>query len=162
MKKRIVGLALLVATLSMARTASADQAFDSSALEATLGFGTLDLGLATTDLVFGAQGKWPPRVYSAFEAAAAGAQIAICIDQALAPRKGLATTGGLPPPPSGIGWWVGAGFGSIFLAHGIVTLVAPRAHLEVTTPAGPVTFAPLALSDVGRSSVPGLAALGRF
>ncbi len=59
-------------------------------------------------------------------------------------------------------WDVGAAFGAIFLAHGIVTLVGPRAHLEISTPTGPVTLAPVAFSDVARASVPGLAALGRF
>jgi len=156
LKKAIVGLALLLGLLSVSRSASADENL------ALVGFGTMDLGLATTDLVFGAYGKWPPRLYAGFEAAAAAAQIAICIDQALAPRQGLATPGGLSPPPSGAGWDVGAAFGAIFLAHGIVTLVAPRAHLEVSTPAGPVALAPVAFSDVARASVPGLMALGRF
>jgi hypothetical protein len=165
MRKRVVGLVLLLGMLSVARNASADEGTNTGALEgfgAAVGFGALDLGLATTDLVFGAQGKWPPRVYSALEAAAAGAQVAICLDKALAPQPGLATPGGLGPPGSNVGWELGAAFGAIFLAHGIVTLVAPRAHLEVSTPSGPVTVAPVALSDVGHASVPGLAALGRF
>ena len=162
LKKAIVGLAMLMGMLSVSRSASADEGFDTNGFLSLVGFGTMDLGLATTDLVFGAYGKWPPRIYAGFETAAAAAQIAICIDQALAPRQGLATPGGLGPPPSAAGWDVGAAFGAIFLAHGIVTLVAPRAHLEIPTPTGPVALAPVALSDVARASVPGLAALGRF
>jgi hypothetical protein len=162
LKKTIVGLAVLVGLFSVSRSAAADEGFDVNGFAGLVGFGTMDLGLATTDLVFGAYGKWPPRVYSGFETAAAAAQIAICIDQALAPRQGLASPGGLAPPPSGVGWDVGAAFGAIFLAHGIITLVAPRAHLEVSTPAGPVALAPVAFSDVARASVPGLMALGRF
>ena len=162
LRKAIVGLAMLLAMLSVSRSASGDERVDQVGFLSLVGFGTMDLGLATTDLVFGAYGKWPPRVYAGFETAAAAAQIAICIDQALAPRQGLASPGGLAPPPSGAGWDVGAAFGAIFLAHGIVTLVAPRAHLEISTPTGPVTLAPVAFSDVARASVPGLAALGRF
>jgi len=161
LKKAIVGLAILVGMSSAWRSASADERFDGGFLP-LFGFGTMDLGLATTDLVFGAKGKWPPRIYAGFETGAAALQIAICIDQALSPRQGLATTGGLGPPPSGAGWDAGAAIGAIFLAHGIVTLVAPRAHLEIPTPTGPVTLAPVAFSDVSRASVPGLAALGRF
>jgi len=161
LKKAIVGLAMLVGMSSLSRSASADEGFDGG-LVPLIGFGTMDLGLATTDLVFGAMGKWPPRVYSGFETGAAALQIAICIDQALAPRQGLATPGGQAPPPSGAGWVAGAAVGAIFLAHGIVTLVAPRAHLEISAPTGPVTLAPVAFSDVARASVPGLAALGRF
>lgn len=162
LKKAIVGLAMLVGMLSVSRSASADEHVDQIGFLSLVGFGTMDLGLATTDLVFGAYGKWPPRVYAGFETGAAALQIAICVDQALASRQGLATPGGLGPPPSGAGWDVGAAFGAIFLAHGIVTLVAPRAHLEIPTPTGPVTLAPVAFSDVARASVPGLAALGRF
>jgi len=161
LKKAMVGLAMLVGLSSLPRSASADERPDSGFVP-LFAFGTLDLGLATTDLAFGAMRKWPPRVYSGFETGAAALQIAICIDQALSPRQGLATTGGLAPPPSGAGWDAGAAIGAIFLAHGIVTLVAPRAHLEISAPTGPVTLAPVAFSDVARASVPGLAALGRF
>ena len=163
MKKAMVGLAMLVGLLSVSRGAFADERTDTSALFATVGFGTLDLGLATTDLVFGAQGKWPPRVYAALETVAAGVQVAICIDKALAPPPpGLATPGGIEPPGSNAAWAVGAALGVIFLAHGIVTLVAPHSHVEVVTPTGPVTLAPVAFSDVAHASVPGLVALGRF
>jgi hypothetical protein len=162
LKKAIVGLAVLVGMLSGSRSASADEMSATNVLFPLVGFGTMDLGLATTDLVFGSKGKWPPRVYSGFETGAAALQIAICVDQALSSRRGLATTGGIGPPPSGAGWEVGAAIGTIFLAHGIVTLVAPRARLEIPTPTGPVTLAPVAFSDVTRASVPGLAALGRF
>ena len=89
-------------------------------------------------------------------------QLAICVDKALAPRTGLATPGGISSPPASGPWQVGAAFGAIFLAHGIVTLVAPRSRVEVPTPAGPVTVAPVPFSDVAHASVPGLAALGRF
>ncbi|HEY6475393.1 MAG TPA: hypothetical protein VI456_02365 [Polyangia bacterium] len=158
MKKRTLGLGMLaLGMLSGSRSAFADEYVDSSALFATVGFGALDVGLATTDLAFGAQGKWPPRAYSAFEVAAAGAQIAICLDKALSPQQP-----GAPSNPSGGAWGVGAAFGAIFVAHGIVTLVAPRSHLEIPTPTGPVTVAPLALSDVARTAVPGMGVLGRF
>jgi hypothetical protein len=161
-KKRILGLSLLGA-LFVSRSAFADERTDTNALFATVGFGTLDLGLATTDLVFGAQGKWPPRVYAALETVAAGLQVAICIDRALAPPPpGLATPGGLGPPGSNAGWEIGAAFGAILLAHGIVTLVAPHSHVEMVAPSGPVTLAPVALSDVAHAAVPGLVALGRF
>jgi hypothetical protein len=153
--------------LSVARGASADESVDTGAMQAVYGFTALDLGLATTDLVFGARATWAPRWYGALEVAAAGAQLAICLDKVLAPqRTGIAPgTAGeqLTNSSSTSGMWqVGAAFGAIFLAHGIVTLVAPRAHADAPTERGPVDVAPLALSDAARQSVPGLAVLGRF
>jgi len=150
MMKRMMGLGLLVvATLSSARVASADEGINSDALLG-VGFGALDLGLAVADLAVGAQGKWHSRGYGAFEAIAGGTQFAICLDKAL-------TTHG----SAGL-WQVGAGFGAILMAHGLVTLLAPRSQTEAPAPPGAVTVAPLALSDIARSSLPGVAVLGRF
>jgi hypothetical protein len=153
MRKRMLGPVLLaVAMLSFARDASADEGVDSVALFSVVGFGALDVGLAVSDLVAGAQGKWRSRAYGGFEAVAAGTQFAICLDQALTAGPGRSTGG----------WVIGAGFGAIFMTHGLVTLLAPRSHIEAPLRPDPVTVAPLALSDVARSSVPGVAVLGRF
>jgi hypothetical protein len=161
MKKRVLVLGLLVLGMSASRGAFADEGQDTGMLWG-VGFATLDLGLATTDLVAGARGTWAPRGYAAAEVAAAGAQIAICIDKALSPPPGLITTGGVGPSGSVVGWELGAAVGAVFVAHGIATLVAPRSHTETTTPSGAVTITPLTLSDVSRAAVPGMAVLGHF
>ena len=152
MRNRILGLAVLMVTmLSSARDASADEGVDSAALFGVVGFGALDLGLAVADLAAGAQGKWRSRGYGAFEAVAGGTQFAICLDKALSTRSGSAG-----------GWEIGAGFGAIFMVHGLVTLLAPRSDTEAPTPPAPFAVAPVAISDVARSSLPGVAVLGRF
>jgi hypothetical protein len=151
MKKSMVGLGLFVAaTLSLARDASADERQDTDAL-LVAGFGAMDLGFIASDLAAGAQEKWRSRGYGGLETVAAGAQVAICLDKALS--AGLRPTGE---------WQIGAGFGAILLAHGLVTLLAPRSHTEGPPPPGSFTVAPLALGDVARSPLPGLALLGRF
>jgi hypothetical protein len=138
--------------VSLARDASADERVDPVAAWGVLGLGALDVGLIGADLTAGAQREWRSRGYGGFEAVAGGAQFAICLNQVLAAG----------PYDSPGAWEIGAGFGAILMVHGLVTLVAPRSHTEA--PARPDTFtvAPLALSDVGRASVPGLAVLGRF
>ena len=153
MKKRIIWLALfVVATLCGARDASADQGQDDGALMLIVGVGALDVGLVVSDLAAGAQSKWRSRGYGGFEAIAAGTQFAFCLDQALSAG----------PYRSTGGWQIGAGLGAILMAHGLVTLLAPRSHTEAPPPSGPLIVAPLALSDVTRSSLPGVAVLGRF
>lgn len=153
MKKRILGMALLVlGMVSVARDASADENDASGAL-LIAGFGALDIGLASIDLVHGAQQEWLPRGYGAFEAVVGGAQFAICLDLALTVLPGN--------PDSGL-WKYGAAFGAILMGHGLVTLLVPRSHNEALAPPGPVVVAPLALSDVAHASVPGVAVLGRF
>jgi len=154
MKKRVWGLMLLtLGMLSVSREAAADEAqVDPVLVLGFLGVAALDVGLVSADLVIGAQGERPSRGYGGFEAAVGGAQFAICLDKALA--NGSASNPG--------GWALGTIFGGILLAHGLVTLLAPHAHIEAPPAPGPVTVAPLALSDVARTSVPGLAVLGRF
>jgi hypothetical protein len=154
MKTRILGMALLVlAMVSVARDASADESNGGVLLVPVVGFGALDLGLAMTDLVAGARREWMPRGYGAFEAVAGGAQFAVCLDLALTTQ------------PSNVGhglWAYGAAFGAILTTHGLVTLLTPRSHTETPPPPAPITISPLALSDVARASVPGMAVLGRF
>jgi hypothetical protein len=117
MKKRRVGLALLaLAMLSVARNASADESVDPVPGLAFVGFGALDIGLAAAD--FSAGGRWRSRGYGGVEFAAGGAQFAICLHNALSSGPN-----GVPGP-----WEIGAGFGAIFMAHGLVTLLAPRSH----------------------------------
>ena len=154
MKKRILGMALLVlGIVSVARDASADESSSGPlALVALIG-GPLDFGLAVTDLVAGARREWMPRGYGAFETVVGGTQFAICLDLALSAK-----------PSSGARelWSYGALLGAILTTHGLVTLLAPRSHTEPPPPPAPVTIAPLALSDVARAAVPGMAVLGRF
>jgi hypothetical protein len=153
MKKRRLGLALLaLGMLSVARNASADEGFDPVPGLAFVGFGVLDIGLAAADLAAAGQGRWRSRGYGGVEFAAGGAQFAICLNNALSSGPN-----GVPGP-----WVIGAGFGAIFMAHGLVTLLAPRSRAEAPPSPGPVMIAPLALSDVARASVPGLAVLGLF
>ena len=118
-----------------------------------IGGGALDFGLAMTDLVAGARREWLPRGYGVAETAVGGAQFAICLELASSTR------------PSNVGhglWAYGAVFGAILTTHGLVTLLAPRSHTEAPAPTAPVVIAPLALSDVARAAVPGMAVLGRF
>ncbi len=155
MKKRLLGLTLLLlGMLAVPREAAADVPFDASfvdAVLATVGFGVLDLGLTTIDVASSEHGKQLPRFYGGVETLAAGAQFAVCLDNALSTYSGGAA-----------GWWMGAGIGALFVVHGIVTLVGPLSHAEAPPPPPPVVVAPLALSDVTRAAVPGLAVLGRF
>ena len=151
MKKRILGSAVLVvAMLSLARDASADQGYDVAGLYGVVGFGALDLGLAVSDLAAGVQGKWRSRGYGGFEAVAGGTQFAICLDQILSAR---------PNESTGM-WEVGAGFGAIFMVHGLVTLLAPRSHTEAPAPPAPVTVAPLWTSTVSVLNAPALKPFG--
>jgi hypothetical protein len=153
MKKSLFGLAVLaLATLSFAPNASADMGYDVDAAFGLVGFGALDVGLVVADLAAGAQGEWRSRVYGGFEATVGGAQFAICLNQVLSagPNRSTGT------------WEIGAGLGAILMTHGLVTLLAPRPHTESPTPPAPVTITPLALSDVARGSVPGVAVLGLF
>lgn len=153
MKKRMLGVALLVlAMVSLARDASAEQSVDPAPVLGVFGFGLLDVGLIAADSSAGAQREWRSRGYGGLETVVGGVQFAICLDQAL-------STGSYSSPR---GWQIGAGFGAILMAHGLVTLLAPRTHTEAPPPPDTVTVAPLALSDVGGASVPGLAVLGRF
>lgn len=154
MKKRTIGLALLVlGMLSVAPNASAEEGLDPKPLLAVVGFGALNVGLIGADLTAGARGEWRSRGYGGFEAAVGGVQLAICLDEVLSTRPNSGAPGA---------WEVGAGFGAILMAHGLLTLLAPRSSAEAPVPSGPVTIAPLALSDVARASVPGLAVLGLF
>ena len=152
MKKCVLCLALLVLGMSsVARNASADEGVDPAAVLGVFGFGALDVGLIAADLTAGAHREWHSRGYGGFEAIVGGAQFAICLDQALSTKYG-----------SPGGWEIGAGFGAILMAHGLMTLLAPRSHTEAPAPPGPVLIAPLALSDVARNSVPGLTLVGLF
>ena len=155
MKKRVLGLALLaLGMLSVARNASADEYVDPDALLGLVGFSALDVGFAGADLTAGARGEWRSPGYGGLEAAVSGAQFAICLDKVLSPGPNSGTSGV---------WEIGAGLGAILMTHGLVTLLAPRSQAEAPSPPGPViTIAPLALSDVERVSVPGLAVLGLF
>ncbi len=154
MKKRMVGLALLaLGMLSVARNASADEGVDPKPFLGAVGFGALDVGLIAADFAAGARAEWRSRGYGGFEATVGSAQFAICLDQLLSTAPYSGSSGA---------WEVGAGLGAILMAHGFVTLLAPRSHAEAPAPPGPVTIAPLALSDVARASVPGLAVLRLF
>ena len=106
-----------------------------------------------TDVVAGGRREWMSRGYGAFETVVGGAQFAVCLDLALSVR-----------PSSGVRelFSYGALFGAILTTHGLVTLLAPRSHTEPPPPPATVTIAPLALTDVARAAVPGMAALGRF
>jgi hypothetical protein len=154
MKKRTLGMALLaLAMVSVARDASADESNSGALVPIVFGGGALDFGLAMTDLVAAARQEWLPRGYGAVETAVGGAQFAICLELASTTR------------PSNVGhglWAYGAVFGAILTTHGLVTLLAPRSHTETPAPSAPVVIAPLALSDVARAAVPGMAVLGRF
>jgi hypothetical protein len=153
MKKRTLGMALLaLGMVSLARDASGDET--TGGLEVpVIGVGALDFGLAMTDLVAWTRGEWMSRGYGAFEAVVGGAQFGICLDATLSTQ----------PSNAGHGLWeYGAVFGAILTTHGLVTLLAPRSHTEAPAPPAPVTIAPLALRDVARASVPGVAVLGRF
>lgn len=154
MKKRILGMALLaLAMVSVARDASADENTGGELVPVVLGGGALDFGLAMTDLVAATRREWLPRGYGVVETALGGAQFAICLE--------LATS----TQPNNVGhglWAYGAVFGAILTTHGLVTLLAPRSHTEAPPPSAPITIAPLALSDVARAAVPGMAVLGRF
>jgi hypothetical protein len=152
MRRRIIGLLVVAGTLGAPRGASADQA-DGTGAVILLGFDVLDAGLALTDLGALANHAWLPRVYGGFEAAAAGTQVALLLDGAVSNQP----NGGF-----GTGMVLATGLGAILMAHGIVTLVGPRSHAESPGSPGLVTVAPVALSDVTRVSVPGLAVLGRF
>jgi hypothetical protein len=154
MKKRMLGLVLLVlGMLSVTREASADERVNPDAVLGVVGFGALDIGLIAADLSAGAQEKWRSRGYGGFETAVGGTQLAICLNQVLATPQ----NGGSPGA-----WEIGAGLGAILVVHGLVTLLAPRSHTEAPAPSGGFTVAPLALSDVARAPVPGMALLGRF
>jgi hypothetical protein len=154
MKKLILGMALLtLGTVSVARDASADEGDSGALAPIVLGVGALDFGLAMTDLVAGARREWLPRGYGAFETAVGGAQFAICLELASSTR---ASNAGREL------WTYGAVFGAILTTHGLVTLLFPRSHTEAPPPQAPITIAPLALSDVARAAVPGMAVLGRF
>jgi hypothetical protein len=156
MKKLLLGLAVLAATLSVSSRASADELIDTNGAEGLLtlfGFGMLDIGMTAIDISFATETKWAPRPYGGVETLVGGLQFVVCLDNALSPRPG-----GLKPAP----WELGAAFGALFLAHGIVTLAKPWSSGEAPPPPAPVTVAPLALSDVARGSVPGLAVVGRF
>ncbi len=155
MKTRLLEMVLfVVAMLAVPRDAAADVPIEASAVDsllATVEFGVLDLGLTITDVVSSEQRRQLPRGYGGVETVAAGAQFAVCLDNALSTHSGAAAAS-----------WMGAGIGALFVVHGIVTLVGPRSHTEAPPPPPPVAIAPLALSDVARGSVPGLAVLGRF
>lgn len=161
MKKRLLGLALLAGTLSMSRNASADTPIDAQAVDDALtyfGFGVVDFGLTAIDLSFSIRDTWAPRPYAGVEIFAGGAELAVCLDKALSPPP-TTYRGALAGPTP---WAFEAAFGAAFLAHGIVTMVRPGSHTEAPPERGPVTIAPLALSDAARTSVPGLAVIGRF
>jgi hypothetical protein len=154
MRKSVLGFALLaLGMLSVARNASADDGVNPAPFLGVVGLGALDVGLVAADLAAGARGEWRSRAYGGVEAAVGGAQLAICLDQTLSTQR----SGGTPGA-----WEVGAGFGAILMAHGLATLLAPRSHTEAPSPPGPVMIAPLALGDVARATVPGLAVLGLF
>jgi hypothetical protein len=154
MKKRKLGLALVVlAMVSVARDASAVESDSGEAAVLIGGFGVVDIGLVSADLISGAQREWLPRGYGVFETVAGGAQFAICLDLALTALPGNTDSGV---------WKYGAAFGAILMTHGLVTLLGPRSHTEAPTPPAPFVVAPVALSDVARDAVPGLAVLGRF
>jgi len=154
MKKRILGLGLLVVgMLSGSRSAFAVESDSGIVPLPIVGFGALDIGLASADLIRGAQREWLPRGYGAVETVLGGAQFAICLDLALSALPGN--------PDSGV-WKYGAAFGAILMTHGLVTLLAPRSHTEATAPPAPFVVAPVALSDVARTAVPGMGVLGRF
>lgn len=153
MRMRSLGpLVLVVATLGAPRHASADET-EGYPVEIILGVGALNAGLVLTDLAAVANQARLPRVYGGFETVFAGTEVAYCLDTLLwnHPNGGFGTM-----------LEIGTGIGAILMAHGIVTLVAPRSHAESPGAPSSVTVAPLALSDVTRVSRPGLAVLGRF
>jgi hypothetical protein len=159
MKARSLGMVLLVlAMLEVPRAASAEQAVDVQAVDSTVdtaltvvGFGALDLGLTIVDLATSMQRTRLPRAYGGFETLAGGVQFGICLDNALSSRSSAPVV-----------WGMGAGIGALLVVHGIVTLARRRSDAEAPPPAPAVAVAPLALSDIARTSVPGLAVLGRF
>jgi hypothetical protein len=158
MKKRflrlLLGLSLVaLGMLSVARDASAEETTDTTALLGVVGFGALDIGLATADFAAGVHGDWRSRGYGGVETIVGGAQLAFC----LAERESVPLTSGDRWP-----WEIGAMLGGVFIVHGLVTLLVNRSHTEAPAPPAPVTVAPVALSDVARASVPGVAVLGRF
>jgi hypothetical protein len=155
MKKGLLALALLAGLLSVPRNASADTPVNGQAVEGLLTFmevSVLDIGLTAVDVSYLSRHTRAPVPYGILEFMAGTAQFGFCLDSA------LSTPPGADPKPAAFG----AVLGAAFMAHAIVTIVRPRAHAEVPLPPPPVTVAPLALSDVARASVPGLAVLGRF
>jgi hypothetical protein len=158
MKRGLLGLFVVaMATAGAPRSASADET-DASGLFFVSAFGVADAGLAITDLAAAVNRKWLSRVYGGFETVVAGTQTALCLD-ALLKSQGNNGNGA----SNGNGWFeIGAGLGAVLLAHGIVTLVGPGSSPEAPASPGPVMVAPVALSDVARNTVGGVAVLGRF
>jgi hypothetical protein len=155
MKKCLLGLALLAGLSSVSRNAAAESPVNGPLLADALTFvvlSTLDAGLTAVDVSFWAQHRWAPVPYGILEFMAGTAQFGGCLDSALSTRPGA------DPTPAAFG----AALGAVFMAHGLMAIVRPGSHTEAPPPPAPVTVAPLALSDVARMSVPGLAVLGRF
>jgi hypothetical protein len=154
MRKHALWLVLAaVGVCAVPRNAEAMEVVDEGKLLTLVGFSGLDVGLLAADVTAAVQQAWRSRGYGGFEATVGAAQVALCLDQALAGPPGTRTA------PA---WVIGAGLGTILFTHGVVTLVVDRNRTEAPPATGPVTVAPLALSDVGHASVPGLAVLGRF
>jgi hypothetical protein len=153
MRRRILGLLLLVAgTLGAPRGARADSADATAAPVVLFGFGVVDAGLLLTDLGAVANQAQLPRGFGGFEIVAGGAQVGYCVDTLWShPDGSFGTLLEIAMVP-----------GAILMLHGIVTLVGPQPHAESPGAPRSVTVAPVALSDVTRVSVPGLAVLGRF
>ncbi len=149
MRRQTLGLALLVLlAVAVPRRALAEASTDPAPIFLGL-FGVLDLGLGAADLTAVAAGKRRSPEYGLFEALVGGVQAVACVEGA---------QDGHPLDQLRTLWWVGAGLGGVFLAHGVFTMFAPRAAAEP----GPVAVAPVALSDAARGPAPGLAVLGRF
>jgi hypothetical protein len=155
MKKWVFGMVLVVfGVASLARDARADEMPGPGYGYLETGFGFLDLALAATDLTGAVQPKpWRSRGYGVFEALAGGAELALCLD------------GWTSSTASNVGhdvWKYGAALGAVFMAHGVWMVFSPRTPTEAPAPPGAVTVAPIALSDVARTAVPGLGVLARF